>query len=44
MEQVLLGLASLMKIQVTHCGDFQTLLGITVARVLTGMHAFTFHI
>lgn len=39
MEQLLLGDAPLLKIQVTYCGDYQTLLGITVARVLTGMQA-----
>lgn len=39
MEQVLLGNAPLLKVQVTYCSDDQTLLGITVARVLTGMHA-----
>ena len=36
-EQLLLGKSSLLKVQITYCGDFQTLLGITVARVVTGM-------
>ena len=39
MKQVLLGNAPLLKVQVTYCGDYQTLLGITVARVLTGVYA-----
>lgn len=44
MEQVLLGNAPLLKVQVTYCSDYQTLLGITVARVLTGMPACKMHI
>ena len=43
-EQLLLGKSALLKIQVTYCGDFQTLLGITVARVVTGMCLLCSHL
>ena len=32
------GTEALMKVQITHCGDDQTLLGITMAHVLAGQH------
>ena len=35
-ENLLMGASPLLKIQVTYCGDFQTLLGITAACVVTG--------
>jgi len=35
-EQMLSGQQALLKVQVTHCGDEQTMLGITIAQVLSG--------
>jgi len=37
-NQMLTGNEALFKVQITHCGDDQTLLGITMARVLSGTH------
>lgn len=34
-EQMLIGQEALLKVQVTHCGDDQTMLGITMAQVLS---------
>ena len=35
-EQMLSGQQALLKVQVTHCGAEQTMLGITIAQVLSG--------
>lgn len=34
-----MGEEALLKVQVTHCGEGQTLLGITMAHVLSGIRA-----
>lgn len=36
-EQMLTGQAALLEVQVTHCGDNQTMLGITIAQVLSDL-------
>ncbi|DBA89450.1 TPA: hypothetical protein ACH3X1_004081 [Trebouxia sp. C0004] len=36
-EQMLTGQEALLKVQVTHCGDNQTMLGITIAQVLSDL-------
>ncbi|DBB03207.1 TPA: hypothetical protein ACH3X1_013294 [Trebouxia sp. C0004] len=36
-KQMLSGQEALLKVQVTHCGDNQTMLGITIAQVLSGL-------